>query len=139
MFEWLHFPDLALLVARFALGFMYASSGFHKLFWRERHKRLACTLSSDGIPFVPLMQWLVPANEFTFGVLVCLGVAAEFSAAVLGLISLIALIVDGVPRIGKWQPVDKCDWLCCLLYLPETLLGVLALTIMLCGPGRFIV
>jgi uncharacterized membrane protein YphA (DoxX/SURF4 family) len=139
MFNILHSPDIALLIARVAVGFMYASSGFHKLFYRERHCRLVKTLKEDGIPAVRYMEWWVPGNEFVFGVLLCLGIAAEFSAAVLGLISLVALIVDGMPRIKKWSPADPCDWVCCLLYLPETLLGVLCVVVILIGPGSFTV
>ena len=134
-----HYPDIALLLARFALGYMFAASGFHKLFVRERHEKLVHTLTTDHIPIVWAMQWWIPLNEFAFGVLVILGIGTEFSAAVLGLISLVALIVDGLPRIKVWGPLNKCDYLCCLLYLPETLLGILALIVIMSGPGRFIV
>jgi uncharacterized membrane protein YphA (DoxX/SURF4 family) len=77
----------------------------------------------------------VPANELVFGILTAVGLFAEFSAAVLGLISLIALIVDGLGRIKQWEPLDRADYLCCVLYLPETLLGILAVNTIAGGGG----
>lgn len=129
------FPDLALLVVRCVLGYMFACSGFHKLFVPARHARLVRTLTADRIPFVGFMQWWVPGWEFVGGVMVILGVQAGFFASILGLISLVALASDGIPRIKNWAPLNRCDWVCCLFYLPETLLGVLALVVILCGPG----
>ncbi len=52
------------------VGLFFAISGFHKLFFKQRHEALVETLKDDKIPFVGLFQWFVPSQA-----------ASSFSAA----------------------------------------------------------
>ena len=50
-------------------------------------------------------------------------------------VCIVATCVDGLNRIRSYQPIDKADWLDDVLYLPEVLYCLMALVIVLAGPG----
>lgn len=135
---WGGYADLASFLARFVVGVFFAISGFHKLFEPARHARLRQTLIDDGIPFIRFNEWFVPIVEFLAGIALAVGFLSHGAAFLLFCISLVALLVDGVPRIEKkWHPINRADWMCCALYLPETLYMTLLGVAVLLGPGAF--
>lgn len=130
---------LALTGARAATGVFFATSGLHKLFWAERRAMLRETLAADlGKPAAHL--WFVVAGlEFAAGITLALGVFTAASAAVLMGIMLVALCCECSARIREYAPIDKLDWLCDLLYLPETLLAILLGVFAAIGGGAWAV
>ncbi len=131
----LHATGFALTVNRATVGVFFAFSGYHKLFNRGRHKALVRTLQADGVPLVRLNQWLVPVTELVAGAAVVVGAFTPVAALLLLCICTVATCVDGVARIRFWKPVDFCDWVDCLLYLPEVLLAIMLIVIIGAGPG----
>lgn len=127
-------PDYALTLNRVAVGTFFAISGFHKLFFKQRHQTLVDTLKGDGLnPTV--LQWFVPSVEFSAGLGVAFGVLAPLAALGLIAISLVATCVDGIKRVAQWAPLDKADFICDILYLPEVLYIVMLALVIFAGPG----
>lgn len=133
----LHASDAALTLERVAIGLFFALSGYHKLFYAQRHAALVQTLKASRIPCVGFMEWWVPGWELVAGTFLALGLFSVGSAAVLGCICLVATCTDGLQRIKGYQPIDKADWLDDLLYLPEVLYGIMLLTVILAGPTAY--
>lgn len=113
--------DIALLANRFALGFFFLFSGYHKLFNKQRHATLVATLQSCGVGMLPVMQWFVPSVEFLGGLSLISGILAPFAS--LGLIAVcsVACLTDGRKRIAGYAPIDAADYCDDVLYLPEFL------------------
>ena len=130
-----HSPDAALTLNRVALGTFFAISGYHKLFNAPRHATLIRTLQEDGMPALPITQWLVPGIEFGAGCGLIIGLLSVVAALGLFVLSFGAVAVDGIKRIRAWQPINQADWLDDLLYLPESLYCVGLTVLMLAGPG----
>lgn len=130
-------PDVALTLNRVALGIFFAISGFNKLFNAPRHATLRQTLQDDGVPAVQVMQWVVPAVEFSGGCALILGLLSALSAFGLLVICLTALSLDAIKRIAEWQPINRGDWIADLLYLPEMLYCIGLAIVLLAGPGRW--
>lgn len=115
-----------------ALGGFFAISGFHKLSNKARHQSLINTLTADHVPLVKLNQWLVPIAELTAGTGLLLGFAPASCAAVIAVLMLVAMCVDGRKTVQSYHPIDEADKLDDWLYLPETwyLIGAIAV---ICG------
>jgi uncharacterized membrane protein YphA (DoxX/SURF4 family) len=135
IYHGLGLTDIALLLNRVVIGVFFAISGFHKLFYAERHASLVSTMQADGVPLLRVNQWFVPSVEFLCGLSLIVGFASIFAALLLGAICLVATCVDGIKRIPGWKPLDKADWLDDLLYLPEALYGVMLAFVIMAGPG----
>ena len=129
--------DAALWLNRVAVGAFFGISGFHKLFFPQRHMRLRETLIADRVPFVKFNEWFVPAVELLAGAALVLGFFSTVAALLLGAICLVALWVDGLPSLKKkYAPfLDTADYCDCVLYLPETLYGIMLVVTILAGPG----
>lgn len=124
--------------ARVSVGVFFATSGYHKLFNAERRAKLRRTFEADGIPFIPFNMWLVPLTEFIGGAMVAAGLLTVPAAAMLLAICVVALCCDGIPSIPRrWQPIDAADWVCDVLYLPETLLIILIGYLISSGAGEW--
>ena len=130
-------PDVALALNRLTLGTFFAISGYHKLFNASRHATLASTLRDAGVPTVSVMQWLVPAVEFSAGCALILGLLSALAAFGLFAITFTAISLDAIKRIAAWQPLNRADWIGDVLYLPEALYCVGLAVVMLAGPGRW--
>ena len=128
---------IALFVNRLAVGVFFAISGYHQLFLAERHASLVDTLEDDGIKFIWLFQWLVPLVEFLGGIALIIGFMAPLAGFAILVIMTVAIITDGSKRVIEFAPVDKADALDDVLYLSETTYWIMALIIILAGPGSF--
>ena len=128
-------PEAALTLNRVALGAFFAISGYLKLFNASRHATMTETLQRAGVPAVPLMQWLVPAVEFSGGVALILGLLSALAAFGLLVICLFAFKLDAIKRINAWQPINRADWIGDVLYLPKVLYCIGLTVVMLAGPG----
>jgi putative oxidoreductase len=130
-------PDAALLLNRVALGLFFSISGYHKMFNASRHATLARTLQEDGVRPLPVMEWLVPAVEFSGGCALLIGLLSALAAFGLGVICLGAVALDAIKRIDSWQPLNRLDRVGDLLYLPEMLYCVGLGVVVLAGPGKW--
>lgn len=112
------------LVLETVAGTFFMISGWHKLFNRERHASLVKTLKEDKVPLPGFNAWWVPFWELVAGggLIVAGGLTADFFAAVLLVICLVATCADGLKRIKEWHPLNMADYIDDLLYLPEVLL-----------------
>ena len=128
-------PNAALALNRVALGTFFAISGYLKLFNASRHATLARTLQDAGVPAVPIMQWLVPAVEFSGGCALIVGLLSALAAFGLFVICLFAFKLDAIKRVEGWMPINRADWVGDLLYLPEALYCIGLAVVMLAGPG----
>jgi putative oxidoreductase len=118
-------------------GPFFLLSGYHKLFNAERRAALVLTLRSVGLRHINVLQWFLPAAEFSGGLAVAMGLLSVPAALGLLIISIGATLTDGIKRIADWRPIDKSDWLDDVLYLPEVLYALLLLSVILAGPGPF--
>src|SRR5262245_54436814 len=128
-------PEAALTLNRVALGMFFAISGYHKLFNAARHETLKRMLQENGVPAVPVMQWLVPGVEFSAGCALIVGLLSALAAFGLFVVSIGAVALDGIKRIQAWQPINRADWFDDLLYLPESLYCIGLAVVMLARPG----
>ena len=128
-------PHAAVTLNRVAVGTFFAISGYLKLFNATRHATLTRTLQEAGVPGVPVMQWLVPAVEFSAGCALIVGLLTVIAAFGLFVICLVAFKLDAVKRIEAWQPINRADWVGDILYLPEALYCIGLAVVMLGGPG----
>jgi uncharacterized membrane protein YphA (DoxX/SURF4 family) len=122
---------------RVATGSFFVLSGFHKLFNKARHAGLVSTLTADGIPAVPVMQWFVPAVEFSAGLGVTFGAVTPLAALGLFAICAVATCTDGLGRIGAWKPIDRADYVDDVLYLPEVIYAAILAMLVVTGAGPY--
>jgi uncharacterized membrane protein YphA (DoxX/SURF4 family) len=122
-------------IARIATGSFFALSGFHKLFNHARHRTLITTLEACGVPWIRVMQWLVPSVELAAGLGLAFGFLTPLAALGLIAICVVATCTDGLKRIRSWQPLDKADAVDDLLYLPEFIYVILLSFFVAAGAG----
>lgn len=129
--------DVALLANRFALGFFFLFSGYHKLFNKSRHASLVATLQSCGVPDLTVMQWFVPCVEFFGGLSLISGILSPFASLGLIAVCVVAVATDGLKRVRSYAPIDKADYCDDVLYLPEVLYIVGLLVVMAFGATKY--
>jgi uncharacterized membrane protein YphA (DoxX/SURF4 family) len=129
--------DAVFTVLRTLIGVFFVFSGWHKLFNEKRHASLVDTLKNSHIPYVKVMQWVVPSIEFFGGLGIVFGFLTVLAAiGLLGLL-VVATCTDGLKRIPSEQPLDAADYADCVLYLPEVLLIMLLLVVCATGAGPY--
>jgi uncharacterized membrane protein YphA (DoxX/SURF4 family) len=126
-----------LFVNRVGVGLFYAIRGWQKVTSEKRRAGLRTTLVEDGVPFPDFNKWWVPANQALFGTMLVLGLWSAFAAAVLAIVTVVAIVVDGWDRVKRRNPVTPGDWVACAIYLGETLLLFPLAVVMLAGPGSW--
>lgn len=127
--------DLALLINRAVVGTFFAISGYHKLFNKGRHEEFVATLKACGVPFIPVTQWFVPTVEFLGGLAAIVGLLSPLAALGMLAILVVAIFTDGLNRIPLWHPINKADYVCDVLYLPESPYAVMLAILIAAGPG----
>lgn len=115
------YTDVAHTAARLAMGTFFAISGFHKLFYAQRHNSIVETFKVDHVPFIGFNQWFVPCVEFFGGLGLIVGLLTPLAAAGVFAVCLVATLVDGLKRIAAYDPIDRADWIDDVLYLPEVI------------------
>ncbi|MDA8597021.1 DoxX family protein [Candidatus Pacebacteria bacterium] len=129
--------DMGLLLIRITVGVFFAISGFHKLFVAERHEQLKKTLEACGIPYISFCCWFVPGVELFAGLGVLFGFLAPLAALGIAVIMIVALFTEGPRRIEEFKPINGADYLDDLFYLSETTYLIMAVCIIIMGPGSF--
>lgn len=123
------------------LGIFFVTSGWHKLTNAPRRATLRTTLEADlpklGLPAwcINFMMYWLPTWELiagfvaTFAVpLVEAGAMIIAQLAMLPLIAIlgVALYCEGYERVRSFKPIDTLDIVCDAIYLPETLMFIIA-------------
>lgn len=137
---------IAEVVLETAVGVFFALSGYHKLFNAQRRAALAETLHDD-LPRLGLPDWChrfmmlwLPSWELGAGAVatfaavwhvIGLGLVAKFAMVPCLAIMGVALYCEGAQRVASYEPIDTADVIDDWLYLPETLLGLMALAALL--------
>jgi putative oxidoreductase len=124
--------EIAPFVARVAVGGMFFLSGFYKLFTAASAEKMRKTMVEAGIAAPRQSAKFVSVCEFAFGALLILGLFASVAAAVLFVISLVALITVTSKSV---EGTSFGYRLSSYLDLPETLLMILLFWLVCVGPG----
>lgn len=95
------------------------------------------TLQDCNIPFVSLMQCVVPGVEFAGGLGVAVGLLTPLAALGLAPICLIAACTDGMRQVRASTAIDTADKIDDALYLPEVPYSVLLAMFVANGAGPF--
>lgn len=137
-----------LFLARFVLGFFFVSYRFRWLFDPTpqdgvevcspyRHLRLRQKLCHCGWGMSPELGAFVALAELSAGFGVMLGMLTTLSAFGLLVILLIATVCTAKEKTMRQNPVDRIDIVNCYLWNPEPVYIVLALVVLVLGPGWF--
>ena len=120
------------LLARLAVGLLFAISGGGKLFVPARREKMRATLREAGIPVPEKSAVVVSSVELVFGTLLVLGFLTPLCCLMLSGVMLGALATGAVPGIKADSVVG---WLGEFLYLPEVLYLVILVWLFFSGPG----
>ncbi|QYF86077.1 DoxX family membrane protein [Brevundimonas sp. PAMC22021] len=129
---WPGLVDTAPFVARIVVGGMFFLSGFYKLFSAQSAEKMQKTMVEAGIAAPRKTARFVSVCEFAGGALLILGLLTTLSAALLFIISLVALLT--VTRKSV-EGTSLGYRLSSYLDLPETLLMTILFWLMVQGPG----
>jgi putative oxidoreductase len=125
----------AIAAIRFALGWFFVLSGFHKLANEERHKTFVETLRILGIPQIGILQWFVPGVEFFGGLGVSVGFLTPLAALGLLVICSVALLTSSPTVVASYRPIDRADRVDDWLYQPELMYALILLYFIAAGAG----
>ena len=125
----------AIAAMRFALGWFFVLSGFHKLTNRERHKTFVETLRVLNIPHTGILQWFVPGVELFGGLGVAVGFLTPLAALGLLVICAVALFTNSPAVVASYKPIDRADRVDDWLYQPEVMYALMLLYFIAAGAG----
>jgi putative oxidoreductase len=123
---------IGILLARLAVGSVFALSGCGKLFVPERRQQMRQTLIEAHIPFPGFNAMLVSSIELVCGLLLVFGALTPLACTMLGCVMIGALVGIVIPNLKASAPFD---WLAEFLYLPEVLYLVILVWLFFSGPG----
>lgn len=123
---------LGRLLARLAVGLLFVSSGWGKLFVPASRRQMRDTIRQAGLPFPERSATALSALELVAGCLLVAGFLTPLAAVLLIGLMLGALVTTVVPTI---QAATTREWLGAFLYLPEVLYAVILGWLLLSGPG----
>lgn len=135
-----------LFLARFVLGFFFVSYRFRWVYDPNpqdgiavcspyRHLNLRKKLCECGWGISPGFAAFVAMSELVFGFGVIFGVLTTISAFGLLCILLGATLCTAKSKTFRQNPVDSIDIVNCYLWNPEPVYIVLALIVLVLGPG----
>lgn len=139
---------LALFLARFVLGFFFVSYRFRwfldptpqdgiEVCSPYRHLKLREKLCHCGWGMSPELAAFVAVSETLAGLGVMFGLLTSLSALGLLTILIVATLCTAKEKTLRQNPIDKIDVVNCYLWNPEPIYIVLAIVVMLLGPGWF--
>jgi len=126
--------DVAIFVARVVVGLMFFLSGFHKLFNAAQAIKMQKTMVEAGIAAPRATAKFVSFCEFVSGALLVVGLLTSVAAAILLVISLVALVTVAARSVEGTRFGYR---LSSYLDLPETLLIVILGALIIVGPGLY--
>ena len=121
--------DVAALVGRVLLAFMFVYSGFGKIGGFER---TAASIARRGLPLPEVGAALAIAVEFGCGLMLVMGWKARWAAAVMALFTLVASIFFH----NFWTMIDQAARTNQIMFMKNV--SVIGGLLMVCafGPGR---
>lgn len=139
---------LILFLARFTLGFFFVSYRFRWFYDPDpidgveicspyRRQKLQEKLSHCGWGMSPQLAAFVAISEILAGLGVIFGALTSLSAIGLIIILIAATLCTAKEKTLKQKPVDTIDVVNCYLWTPEPVYIVLALVVLVLGPGWF--
>lgn len=137
-----------LFLARFVLGFFFVSYRFRWFFDPTpkdgvevcspyRHLKLREKMCQCGWGMSPLLAAFVAMAELLGGLGVIFGALTTVSAFGLLAILLVATTCTAKEKTLRQNPVDRIDIVNCYLWNPEPVYIVLAIVVLVLGPGWF--
>lgn len=154
----LDLAPIALFLNRFTLGaffilarfrFFYDPSkptwsgtntrlGNQRWFNRERHTSLVNKMKHCGFCRAPVVwAWAAALIEVGGGLMLVLGILPVFAALGLLVLTLFATRCTWRTKVFEQNPVDTIDCAACYLWRVEGLYIMMALVVILAGPGAF--
>lgn len=139
---------IVLFIARFVLGFFFVSYRFRWFYDPTppdgvavcspfRHLNLRKKLCHCGWGMSPEMAAFVAIAETLAGLGVMFGLLTTLSAFGLLSILIVATFCTAKDKTMRQNPVDAIDVVNCYLWNPEPVYIVLALLVLVLGPGWF--
>lgn len=139
--------DIAMLLARFTLGFFFISYRFRWFFDPTpqdgvrlcspfRHENLIKKMVSCGFPPWKSLASFVAIVELFAGFGIMFGFLTTISAIGLVVILLVATSCTAREKTLKQKPIDTIDVVNCYFWNPEPVYITLALVVLLVGPGN---
>lgn len=140
-------PDFALLLLRAILGTFFVLARFRWVYdpsrpdnpWfnAERHKHLTWKLCTCGYHWHPRMSAIVALLEMSCGLGLLLGLLTIPSALGLLIVLTFATVCTARQKVMEQLPVDPIDCLSCYLWRVEGIYIIIAMSVLLLGPGKF--
>jgi len=129
-----HYEWIGILIARLAVGALFALSGSGKLFVPSRRDEMVKTLRAAAVPAPEANAVFVSSVELVFGSLLAIGLLTPLSCVMLSGVMVVALATTVLPGV---KASSFAGWLGSVLYLPEVLYLVILIWLFLSGPGWF--
>jgi putative oxidoreductase len=123
---------IGVLIARAAVGVLFAISGGGKLMVPNRRERMRQTMREAGLPAPRLLATIISTIEFTFGSCLVVGLLTPLACLMLSGAMIGALTTTVLPHV---RAATFVDWLGEVLYLPEVLYLVILVWLFFSGPG----
>jgi putative oxidoreductase len=120
------------LLARLAVGLLFAISGGGKLFVPARRHQMRETMREAGLPVPEVSAVVVSSVELVFGTLLAIGFLTRLDCVMLAGTMVGALTTTVLPGI---EADSISGWLGEFLYLPEVLYLVILVWLFFSGPG----
>lgn len=160
----MHSVDIAALLARITLGGFFVLARFRFFFDPSRGSNLQRTVpvgywdDSDNhlwfnprrlasltrkmrvcgwTTWAPFWAWFAALVEVGAGLFLILGLLTRTSAFGLLVVTLAATVCTAREKVAKQGPVDRIDCIGCYLWCAEPLYIVMAIIILLIGPGLY--
>lgn len=143
----LNLTDLGLFLSRIVLGTFFLSFRFRWFYDPSRpkepwfnsylHAKLLDRLKTCNYCCKPCMGFAVAATECGCGLALILGVLSVPAAFGIVVVMLFATYCTAVDSVKEQCPIDRIDCLCRYLYTVEPLYLLLAVGVVLMGPGRW--
>lgn len=122
-----------MLLARIAVGVLFALSGKDKLFNPEKRAAMLKEVTAAGIPAPATSALMLSAFELIFGIFLVVGFLTPLSTLVLAGIMVGALATTVIPGM---KAKAGLAWWGEFFYLPEVLYLVMLVWLFLSGAGR---
>ncbi len=123
---------IGILIARIAVGVLFAITGYGKLFVPAKRKEMQETLRKAGLPAPDMSAVVLSSIEFVFGVFLAIGFFTPLSCIMLIGVMIGALWTTVLPGIKATSPME---WVGKFLFLPETLYLVILVWLLFSGAG----
>ena len=127
-----HYEWIGILIARLAVGILFALSGSAKISIPSRREEMVRTLRRAGVPAPEINAGFVSSIEFLFGSLLVIGFLTPLCCVMLGGVMVVALATTVLRGV---KASSFAGWLSSVLYLPEVLYLVVLIWLFLSGPG----